>query len=112
VSRSQELLHALGESLGSSATVRNVFGDPVKVDHRTIIPVAKIGYGMGGGGAERNSDMGGGGGGGAMRAVPVGVVEVTPEGTRFIHFSGTKRYVGALGLGFFAGYVIARFTRR
>jgi uncharacterized spore protein YtfJ len=46
-----------GESLGSSATVKAVFGEPVHAAGRTVIPVAKVAYGFGGGfgtGHEKN----------------------------------------------------------
>ena len=44
-----EMLEKLGESLGSKATVKSVFGEPIQAAGKTIIPVAKVFYGFGGG---------------------------------------------------------------
>ena len=39
-----ELLQHIGETLGSSATVKSVFGEPVHASGKTVIPVAKVAY--------------------------------------------------------------------
>jgi|SRR5690348_12473190 len=44
-----DILQQIGESLGSSATVKAVFGEPVHAAGRTVIPVARVAYGFGGG---------------------------------------------------------------
>jgi uncharacterized spore protein YtfJ len=87
----QELLDTLAD-LRKKANVNACFGEPVTVEGRTVIPVARIGYGFGIGvghgptaeGEERAVEkMGtGGGGGGGMAASPLGVIEVTSKGTR------------------------------
>ncbi|MBI3975671.1 MAG: hypothetical protein HY334_04695 [Armatimonadetes bacterium] len=74
------------------ASVKQVFGEPKTVGDRTVIPVAAVSYGFGfgyGRGTERTDGQttparegGGGGGGGQVRARPVAVLEITPEGTR------------------------------
>jgi uncharacterized spore protein YtfJ len=92
----QTLLDALAD-LPEKANVNAVFGDPVTVEGRTVIPLAKVGYafGMGIGGTmgaeeaatgeaaesvpEKAAD--GVGGCGGVLAHPLAVVEVTPEGT-------------------------------
>src|SRR5205809_8110871 len=56
---------------------------------KTIIPVAKIIYAYGagagtGGIGEKNTRGEGGGGGCGVRAVPVGVTEVSSQQTRFV----------------------------
>ncbi len=93
----QTLLDSFAD-MRKKANVNAVFGKPVTAEDRTIIPVAEIGYGFamgfgqgpaaeeetaeeaaeetgGGGGA------GGGGAGGGVKARPLAIVEVTPEGT-------------------------------
>ena len=104
----KRLLDAIGE-IREKADVNTVFGEPMTVEGRTIVPVAKVAYGfrMGIGHRamvepEAEAEMGidrpqdqedpdkaaergggkGGGGGGAMMARPFAVIEVTPEGTR------------------------------
>lgn len=104
----QTLLDALAD-LPEKANVNAVFGDPVTIEGRTVIPLARVGYafGMGVGGTtgadeaaaadeaagaeeaaageaaesvpEKAAD--GVGGCGGVLAHPLAVVEVTPEGT-------------------------------
>ncbi|MEN6548904.1 MAG: spore germination protein GerW family protein [Armatimonadia bacterium] len=86
------MLEKLG-ALKDAATVERVFGEPQTMGDRMVIPVAEVRTGMGfaigqgkhktAGDGEGGNEGGGGGGGGVM-ARPVGVVEVTPEGTCFI----------------------------
>ena len=42
-------LEKLSSQFGQNATVKNVFGEPIQAGNKTIIPVAKIAYGLGGG---------------------------------------------------------------
>ena len=90
----EAMLETLGKSLGFTATVKSVFGDPIHVDGKTVVPVAKVALGFGSGfGAGRGTQHSladghaeGGGGGGGMRAVPAGALEITPSSTRFVPF--------------------------
>ena len=65
---------------------RLCYGEPVTTDGRTVITVARVsargGFGVGVGG-ERGTDEGGGGGG-ELRATPVGYIELTADGSRFV----------------------------
>ncbi len=105
----QELLESLTQRLGSSASVKSIFGEPVTAGDRTIIPVARIGYGFGGGGgtAKEGAAGEGGGAGGGAGAKPVGIVEIAPEGTRFIPFHETRRLAVTALAGFAAGLLLA-----
>ncbi len=108
----QELLRDVEQTVASSATVRNVFGEPVKHNGRTVIPVARVGYGFGGGGGSGKLPEGeGGGAGGGVAAMPVGVVEISDEGTRYISFSLDKKLLGAFAVGAFAGMFFLRRKR-
>ena len=65
----------------SKAGVRTVFGDPIELDGRRVIPVASVqyGFGMGGGTGPKRDEgeaPGGGGGGGGVRVEPIAVVEI------------------------------------
>jgi len=111
------LLQSLHESLSTRAQVTSVFGDPIVAGDKTIIPVAKIAYGFGGGtgsgGLEIKTARGeGGGGGGGVGALPVGVFEVGPQGTRFIAVGDKKKLFGTLLLGAALGLLFARRRRR
>ena len=84
---------------GRKATVM-VFGEPVSVGSKTVVPVAKIRYGFGGGsGAKGDGEQHGGGGGGGLIAKPLGVVEISETDTRFIPITSNWTLVAAVGLG-------------
>jgi uncharacterized spore protein YtfJ len=111
-----DLLQKIGETLGSTATVKSVFGDPIHVNDKTVVPVAKIAYGFGGGfgtgkgGAVADKQGEGGGGGGGVRAFPAGALEITDKSTRFVPFVDPAW----LGVAFTAGVVLSSLvlTRR
>lgn len=111
----QKYIEAVQQGLASSAHVKTVFGDPVSAEGKTIIPVAKIRYGFGAGtgsgptraGSEQRLGEGGGGGGG-VEAKPVGVVEMSATGTRFIPIHSRARLGAFLLLGFFLGRMLCR----
>jgi uncharacterized spore protein YtfJ len=104
-----ELLHTMSDAFASTASVKSVYGDPVTVGARTVIPMAQVRYGFGGGGGNKDGREGGGGGG--MIAKPIGVLETTPEGTRFIPFEDKRKLIAALATGFALGALIVRLTR-
>ncbi len=109
----QQLLQSMAERVSASASVRNVYGDPVVVGDRTVIPAAQVRYGFGGGGGTKNEQEGGGGGGGGVSARPCGALEITAEGTRFIAFDDRAKMGAALALGFVLGAVaVLTRTRR
>ncbi len=108
----QRYFEGIQQALSSSAQVKTVFGEPISAEGKTIIPVARVRYGFGGGmgsGPTRSGDEQrfgqGGGGGGGMIAQPVGVVEVTAAGTRFIPVHSPKRLLGLAMVGFVAGWI-------
>ncbi len=107
------LLQSLKESILSQASVKAIYGDPVAAHGKTVIPVAKIMYGYGAGagtgGVGTSSARGeGGGGGGGARTIPVGVIEISDQPTRFVPITDRKRLAGAVlvgvGLGMFLGW--------
>lgn len=107
------LLQSLKESILSQANVKAIYGEPVAAHGKTVIPVAKIMYGYGAGagtgGVGTSSARGeGGGGGGGAWAIPVGVIEVSDQQTRFVPISDRKRLTGAvlagIGLGMLLGW--------
>lgn len=119
----QPLWTFLRDGIVAHSDVKAVFGEPVTADGRTIIPVAKIMYGFGGGGGmnrmgarEENAaarGQEGGGGGGGVRAVPVGVIEVSGQGTQFIPISDRRKLVAAAAGGVFLGMILGwRRSRR
>lgn len=108
----QQLLQSMSERVSASASVKNVYGEPVAVGNRTVIPAARIRYafGGGGGGAKGDAEAQNGGGGGRVSARPCGIVEITPDGTRFIAFVNRRRMGAALALGFVLGAAVMALT--
>jgi uncharacterized spore protein YtfJ len=107
------LLQSLKDSVLGQANVKAIYGEPVSAHEKTIIPVAKIMYGYGagagtGGVGNTNTRGEGGGGGGGVRAVPVGVIEVSHQQTRFVPITDRKKLSGAvlagIGLGMWLGW--------
>lgn len=116
-----DLLQRIGETLGSTATVKSVFGEPIHAHGRTVVPMAKVAYGFAGGSgsgqgtpaAAREGE--GGGGGGGVRAFPAGALEITDAGTRFVPFTGVPWLAGAFAAGTLFGglaFAMRRFGRR
>lgn len=114
VQTEQRMLSPL-ESI-SRTGARSVYGSPVTVGEKTVIPVANVRFGLGmGGGSDGDEDDDGGegfGGGGGAMATPLGVVEVTPEETTFVRFGGRRRLVGVFALGVGLGLALSRLLRR
>ncbi|MCL4401476.1 MAG: hypothetical protein M1436_02255 [Acidobacteria bacterium] len=110
----QQFFQSVAENLQTSAHVKTVYGEPIVTEGKTVVPVAKVSYGFGGGhgrkriGAEQGPGEEGSGGGAGIKATPVGVVEITAAGTRFIRFGQTQKLAAAL----LAGYVFGRFCGR
>ena len=127
-------LGTLAASLNQNASVKNVFGEPVRAGEKVIIPVAQVMLGMGGGHGHSNAQnkkllptnppqtaspersetpAEGAGGGGVMRVVAKGVYEITPKKTRFIPVYGANRLIISLVAAFVLGQVIVfRLTRK
>jgi len=105
------LLQSLKESVLGQASVKAIYGEPISAHEKTIIPVAKIVYGYGagagtGGVGEKNRGEGGGGAGG-VRAIPIGVIEVSKQQTRFVPITDRKKLSGAV----LAGMALGMFWR-
>src|ERR1700727_888754 len=90
------LLQSLKESILGQANVKAIYGEPIVAQGKTVIPVAKIMYGYGAG-----AGTGGVGTGGA-RAIPVGVIEVSGQPTRFVPITNRRKLAAAVlvGVGF------------
>ncbi|HUL01843.1 MAG TPA: spore germination protein GerW family protein [Gemmatimonadales bacterium] len=116
-----DLIESAVEHLRLGASVKTVYGEPIVIDGKTIIPVAKVAYGFGGGtatpvaegGAEPDAKkQASAGGGGGIAAKPVGVVEISAAETKFVPFGQPKKFaitalVGS-GLGLLAGVLLGR----
>jgi len=93
-------LEEVFKSIVEHASAKLVYGEPVSVGGKTILPVAKIRYGFGSGsGRKANGDQQGTGGGGGLVAKPVGVVEITQSQTRFVPITPHWTLVAAVAFG-------------
>jgi uncharacterized spore protein YtfJ len=114
----KELIEGAVEHLRTSASVKTVYGEPIKAEGKTVIPVAKVAYGFGGGSGEKKSEgdgkapAEGEGVGGGVTARPVGVVEITGGETKFLRFGQPKKLaiVGLVGsgVGLVLGFLLGR----
>lgn len=112
----QNFIEKLASGFQESASVKNIFGEPIRTGDKTIIPVARIAYGLGGGFGQgkKNKKDGdsnantqddqpvgeGAGGGGGMYARAKGVYEITPTSTRFIPVDNTRQIIAGICIGF------------
>ena len=116
---------SIAELLERSLSIRHVYGEPVLHGETTVIPVARVAYGFGAGGgrgpgritsgldksaASENShpEAQGAGGGGGVRMTPVGALEISPQGTRFIRYRPLASLFGAAALGLAVGWLLVR----
>jgi uncharacterized spore protein YtfJ len=107
--RVDDFIERMAERVGSKASVRAVFGDPIERGGFTVIPVAKVRWGFGGGagsgpvavgpgrpgtsalpnasdapsGGPEATISSGTGGGGGVTADPIGWLELGPDGATF-----------------------------
>lgn len=100
-----ESAEKLARSFQERLTVRTAYGEPITANGVTVVPVAKVRFGFGGGGGggsgtgpgagfpafesgdsmPTGSGTGGGGGGGGGGAVePIGFIEITDIGARWV----------------------------
>jgi uncharacterized spore protein YtfJ len=112
----KEILTALSDRFATTGKVQNVFGEAIEAHGKTIIPVASVKYGLGAGGGGENkkgSDdaIGGSGGGGGVKVTPIGVIEVTETGTRFIRFFDPKMAARLVAGGIVLGLLLRRALR-
>lgn len=116
----------IAELFERSLSIHHVYGEAVHHGDTAVIPVATVAYGFGAGGgsapgrAKTNgsgqtspmndapADAQGAGGGGGVRMTPVGVLEISADGTRFIQFHPWARLVGVGALGLVAGWLLAQ----
>jgi uncharacterized spore protein YtfJ len=112
--KAEDIILNLSDHLAVTANAKSVYGEPIHTGSRTIVPVAKVGYGLGATSGGRSGEtVGGGGGGGGVGARPVGYIEITDEAARYVEFSALKKMIVAAALGFVAGYLLCgRKSRR
>jgi uncharacterized spore protein YtfJ len=101
-----EVARSFQEKLG----VRSAYGEPISANGVTVVPVARVAFGFGGGGGGgtgtepsrgngaigatdetmRSGSGGGGGGGGGGAVQPIGFIEITELGARWVPVEPSK----------------------
>ncbi|MFZ0792600.1 MAG: spore germination protein GerW family protein [Candidatus Korobacteraceae bacterium] len=113
----KEILTALADRFSITGKVQNVFGEPIEAHGKTIIPVARVQYGLGAGGGGENKSgaddaVGGSGGGGGVKVTPIGVLEITEAGARFVRFFDPQMATGLIAGGIMIGLLVPAEVRR
>lgn len=87
-----ELVQSIANNARDALTSKTIYGEPITAGNVTVVPVAEVRFGFGGGGGggsgedtsgEGGSGYGGGGGGGGG-VEPVGFIEITDAGSRWV----------------------------
>jgi uncharacterized spore protein YtfJ len=111
--RAENLVSRLSEKLAITASTQSVYGEPIHAGNRTLIPVAKIGYCLGGTSGGRDGEkIGGGSGGGMVGGKPVGYIEITDQSTRYVAISTSKKIIASAVVGFVIGYLLRHSRQR
>ncbi len=99
----------------ANAAVKAVFGEPVEVGGRTVIPVAEVRYGFGmgmGRGDKEQHDSAGHRGGGGATIRPLAVLEITDRETKVTPVVDVTRIaLAGIGLAAWAVFWIGRAVR-
>ena len=103
----------LFRSLVNQAGAKTVYADPISSEGRTIVPVARVRCGFGGGsGKKARQDGEGGGGGGGFVSKPVGFIEISAQGTRFVPIIDGWDVAMAVGAGVCFGLLLGELWTR
>ena len=93
-------LQDLARSFQERLNVQTVYGEPVTANNITIVPAGRVSFGFGGGGGGGSGEQpaegvggsvetkggsgGGGGGGGGGTVQPLGYIEISDAGSRWV----------------------------
>jgi uncharacterized spore protein YtfJ len=95
-------IDSVARSIQERLSAKTAYGEPINANGVTVVPVAKVSFGFGGGGGGGTGNTptngatepvadhavhgtgGGGGGGGGAAVKPLGYIEMTDIGTRWV----------------------------
>jgi uncharacterized spore protein YtfJ len=115
-----DIFKKITDRLETSASVKTVYGEPMTVDGKTIIPVAKVSYGFGAGGGSGPVESEEGASdpnvesfsGGGVDVTPLGVIEITPGETRFVPIDEKRRLLRVLVIGAIVAIFLLRRRKK
>ena len=114
----EEVVKSLIEGFKTTADIKAVYGEPMTFFGKTLIPIARVGYGLGAGEGKRPEGGGGSGAGGGGGTEPVGFLLVSEDEVRFIPLkikeAKAQPPVAAMMLPMAVGAIVAalQITRR
>ena len=81
-------IRSIFDKFSREKDVSLIYGEPIALENKRVLPVARAKYNVGGGGgysgkSDQSSADQGEGGGGFISVKPLGVYEVTPEKVKF-----------------------------
>jgi hypothetical protein len=95
----KRLIDSALEHVRTSASVKTVFGEPVRVDGKTFIPVARMP-------AQKSVSA-------PAATKPIGVVEISGTETKFLAFGQATRFAWVASISAAVGLIVGRvFGRR
>jgi uncharacterized spore protein YtfJ len=112
-----QFIEQLVERVGGDASAKAVFAEPIEREGLTVVPVARVRWGVGGGSGSGPADqagqaMGSGSGGmGGVTADPVGYLEVSGGGAKFRTIPQLPSAGFVLASGITAGIVLRALSR-
>jgi len=95
-----DALATTAQALSTKPGVDIVFGQPVTVGQRTVIPVSQVHYRFGVCSKKKGAK-------GTLRARPCGALEITPHGTRFVTLFAHRISGLVFAAGVAAGLAVA-----
>jgi len=116
----EEIVKSLMEGFKTTADIKTAYGEPMTFFGKTLIPIARVGYGLGAGEGKGPEGRGGSGAGGGGGTEPVGFLLVSEEEVRFIPLTAERgrsqprcmTFLPTIVGGIAAALVIARRLRR
>ena len=90
------LIDSAVEHARSRASVKAAFGEPLRVDGKTFIPVAKV--------PVKDAQLG--------VAEPIGVVQISGTTTKYVAFGQTRRFAWIAAISAAVGLFVGRVLRR
>jgi uncharacterized spore protein YtfJ len=95
--RTKGLIDAAVEHVRANASLKTVFGEPVRVDGKMFVPVAKV--------AAKESAT-------KAAARPIGVVAISDTDAKFVSFGQGKRFAWVAGISAAIGLIVGRVLGR
>ena len=105
------LVENLAQTFSTKAGTNAVYGQPITQGELTIIPVAKVRFGLGGGSGAQKPGQGGSGGGGGAGILPIGYIEIKGGESRFVRLNTPMVILQTIAALSFGAWLVLRGAR-